>query len=62
MHPMNAAELTALRAEFDWIRAVTQTAQQQALRDLDRAYQNFFTGIAAPTKRKSHLEVSGLAA
>ncbi len=48
-----AAELTALRAEFDWIRAVTQTAQQQALRDLDRAYQNFFSGIAAyPTPRK----------
>lgn len=41
-----AAELTELRAEFDWIRAVSQTAQQQALRDLDRAYQNFFSGIA----------------
>jgi putative transposase len=48
-----AAELTALRAEFDWIRAVTQTAQQQALRDLDRAYQNFFTGVSAyPSPRK----------
>lgn len=48
-----AAELTALRAEFDWIRAVTQTAQQQALRDLDRAYQNFFAGVASyPTPRK----------
>lgn len=46
-------ELTQLRAEFDWIRSVTQTAQQQALRDLDRAYQNFFSGIASyPTPRK----------
>ena len=54
-----AAELTALRAEFDWIRAVTQTAQQQALRDLDRAYQNFFSGIAAyPTPRKKGLNDS----
>ncbi|MBY3157267.1 transposase [Rhizobium laguerreae] len=41
-----AAELTELRAEFDWIREVTQTCQQQALRDLDRAYLNFFSGIA----------------
>lgn len=46
-------ELTQIRAEFDWIAAVTQTAQEQALRDLDRAYQNFFAGISAyPTPRK----------
>lgn len=48
-----SAELTALRAEFDWIRDVTQTAQVQALRDLDRAYQNFFSGVSGyPTPRK----------
>lgn len=48
-----SAELTALRVQYDWIRAVTHTAQIQALRDLDRAYQNFFAGIAAyPTPRK----------
>lgn len=48
-----SAELTALRAEFDWIRGVTQTAQVQALRDLDRAYQNFFAGVSGyPTPRK----------
>ena len=35
-----------LREEFDWIRAVHVTPQQQALRDLDRAYANFFNGIA----------------
>lgn len=46
-------ELTALRAEFDWIAAVSIICQQQALRDLDRSYQNFFSGIAAyPTPRK----------
>jgi|SRR5208283_4595631 len=28
-----ARELTKLRAEYDWIAAVTQTCQQQALRD-----------------------------
>jgi putative transposase len=31
-------ELTELRAAFDWIAAVSQTCQQQALRDLDRAF------------------------
>jgi len=42
-----AAELTRLRAEFDWIRAVYVSCQQQALRDLDRALQNFFAGRAS---------------
>ena len=42
-----AADLTRLRAEFDWVRAVYVSCQQQALRDLDRAFQNFFAGRAA---------------
>jgi len=46
-------ELTKLRAEFDWIASVTQTCQQQALRDLDKAYANFFAGRAGyPSPRK----------
>jgi putative transposase len=48
-----ARELTALRAEFDWIAAVSQTCQQQLLRDLDTAFGNFFAGRAAyPKPRK----------
>jgi putative transposase len=48
-----ARELTELRAEFDWISAVSITAQQQALRDLEKAYQNFFAGRANyPSPRK----------
>jgi putative transposase len=48
-----AGELTALRAEYDWIAAVSQTCQQQALRDLDKAYGNFFAGRAGyPSPRK----------
>jgi putative transposase len=48
-----AADLTRLRAEFDWIRAVSVSCQQQALRDLDRAFQNFFAGRASfPRPRK----------
>jgi putative transposase len=31
-----ARELTTLRAAYDWIAAVSQTCQQQALRDLDK--------------------------
>ena len=47
-----AAELTKLRAEVDWINAVPGHALQQALRDLDRAFVNFFEGRAAyPTPR-----------
>lgn len=46
-------ELTELRAEYDWIAAVSIIPQQQALRDLEKAYQNFFAGRADfPTPRK----------
>jgi len=48
-----ARELTALRAEFDWIAAVCQTCEQQALRDLDKAFKNFFSGRSGyPSPRK----------
>ncbi|WP_051949314.1 RNA-guided endonuclease TnpB family protein [Methylosinus sp. PW1] len=48
-----AAELTALRAEFDWIREVSQACEQQALRDLDNAFQRFFDGVSGyPTPRR----------
>ena len=40
-------ELKGLRAEFDWIAAVSQTAQTQTLMDLDRAFLNFFSGRAS---------------
>ena len=47
-----ARELTELRQSFDWIAVVSQTSQQQALRDLDRAYANFFAGRSGyPTPR-----------
>ena len=48
-----ARELTELRRSFDWIAAVSQTCQQQALRDLDRAYANFFAGRSGyPSPRR----------
>lgn len=46
-------ELTDLRAEFEWIAAVPCAPQQQALRDLDKAYQDFFAGRTDyPSPRK----------
>ncbi len=54
-----ARELTLLRAEFDWIEAVSQTCQQQALRDLDKAFANFFKGGARyPTPRRKNVNDS----
>src|SRR5215208_8109579 len=48
-----ARQLTDLRAEFDWLRAVYVSCQQQALRDLDRAFANFFAGRARyPSPRR----------
>lgn len=38
-----AKELSELRKELDWLRAGASTVQQQALRDLDRAYQNWWS-------------------
>jgi putative transposase len=43
-------ELTALRTEYEWIAAVSQTCQQQALRDLDKTFANFFKGVAGYPK------------
>jgi len=37
-----AAQLTEARAEYAWLRAGSQTVQQQALRDFAQAMQNFF--------------------
>lgn len=46
-------ELKSLRAAFDWIAAVSQTAQSQTILDLDKAFANFFAGRAAfPTPRR----------
>jgi putative transposase len=48
------AQLTEARAEFAWLRAGSQTVQQQALRDFAQAMRNFFTGTHRhPTWRKA---------
>ncbi|NYH91547.1 RNA-guided endonuclease InsQ/TnpB family protein [Actinopolymorpha rutila] len=39
-------ELAQLRGELDWLRAGSSSVQQAALRDLDRAFTNFYAGRA----------------
>jgi putative transposase len=39
-------ELAQLRGELDWLRAGSSSVQQAALRDLDRAFANFYAGRA----------------
>jgi transposase len=49
-----AAQLTEARAAEPWLAAGSQTVQQQALRDLDQAWRNFFGGTHdRPTWRKA---------
>ena len=47
-------QLTAARAEHPWLAAGSQTVQQQALRDFDRAMRGYFAGThRRPTWRKA---------
>ena len=47
-------QLTAARAEYDWLAAGSQTVQQQALRDFAQAMRNFFNNShRRPTWRKA---------
>ena len=49
-------QLTEARAAFDWLRAGSQTVQQQALRDFDQAAKNYHAGThGRPTWRKAGL-------
>ncbi|GBE66079.1 transposase [Mycobacterium sp. MFM001] len=49
-----SAQLTEIRAEYDWLAAGSQTVQQQALRDFAQAMRNYFAGThRRPTWRKA---------
>lgn len=49
-------QLTEARATFDWLRAGSQTVQQQALRDFDQSVANFHRGThARPSWRKARV-------
>ncbi|KAK9674739.1 putative transposase [Popillia japonica] len=40
-----SADLTKLKTELDWLKAVDSTALQSSLKDLDTAYKNFFRRV-----------------
>lgn len=48
-----AAELTKLRKEFDWVSSVAQTCQQIALKNLDKAFQRYWAGLGELPRRKT---------
>jgi transposase len=49
-----ATQLTAARTAEPWLAGGSQTVQQQALRDLDQAWRQFFAGThRRPTWRKA---------
>ncbi|MFF0269076.1 RNA-guided endonuclease InsQ/TnpB family protein [Kribbella sp. NPDC004536] len=49
-----SAQLTEARADNDWLRAGSQTVQQQALRDFSQAVANFYIGThRRPTWRRA---------
>src|SRR5215218_11399747 len=51
-----ARQLTEARAAFGWLRAGSQTVQQQALWDFDQAVKNFYVGThRRPIWRKAGL-------
>jgi putative transposase len=55
-HVEQAAQLTEARAEYGWLRAGSQTVQQQALRDFAQAMQNFYAGThRRPSWRKANV-------
>jgi len=46
------AEITALKADYPWLKEVPSQALQQAANDLHQAFQNFFAGRARYPKRR----------
>jgi len=55
-----AAQLTEARRAESWLACGSQTVQQQALRDLDQAWQRFFAGTHKRPKWRKAGEDEGL--
>jgi transposase len=54
-----SAQLTQARAAEPWLAAGSQTVQQQALRDLDQAWRNFFAGTHRRPKWRKQAQHEG---
>ena len=46
----NSKDLTQLKKELTWLKDVDSVALQQSLRNLDKAYQNFFRNVKVGKK------------
>ena len=57
----NAADLKLLRREFDWIAAVSQTAELNAIKDLSRAFQHFYVRRAGFRSRAGSFRTKAFA-
>ena len=49
-----ANDLKELKSELQWLKEVDAIALQQSIKDLDRAYQNFFQGCGFPRFKSKH--------
>lgn len=47
-------DMTALKDELSWLKEVDSIALQQSLRNLDKAYGNFFKGSGYPRYKSKH--------
>ncbi len=56
-------DLTKLRKELDWLGAGSSDVQQGALRDLDRAFKNYFEGLSdyPVFKKRKKTDLGGFA-
>ena len=48
-----SSELTKLKSELEWLRAPDKCSLQNAIKDMDRAYKNYFKNNAGFPKYKS---------
>ena len=46
--------LTSLKSSYEWLKEIDSISMQQTLRDLDRAYKNFFKGYGFPEFKSKH--------
>lgn len=49
-----ANNLKELKSKHQWLKEIDSIALQQSLKDLDRAYQNFFNGSGFPKFKSKH--------
>ena len=46
--------LTGLKSNFEWLKEIDSISLQQVLRDLDKAFKNFFKGYGFPKFKSKH--------